>query len=138
MPKSRSRMRAGFSLVECMLASVCVGIVILVLLEAVITSSRIAHENSQRLAADAVCWDAAWKKFNEDFTRMAAQSENLTENAAPELYNSASPASISLAVTTLSADLKRITSVVSWGPRARRKAVTNIVLRSSLRRVPWK
>jgi len=127
--------RCGFTLVECMLASAILGFIVLALFEGVIVSARVARENAEILAAEAVAWDAAWKVFNEDFALLsvgATRSEDLTVAAAPEL--SAYDTSPRLTVSVTAADepgfsssvehLKKITADVAWGPAARRRSLS--------------
>ena len=67
-------MRRGVTLAECMIASAVLGLLVLVLLSGVTVATRIADDNAQLLAAEAVAWDAAWKRFNEDYKDAAGNT----------------------------------------------------------------
>ena len=56
--------RRGVTLVEVMLAGSIIVLASLAIFEGIIVSARIAHENAEILKAEAVVWDAVWKKFN--------------------------------------------------------------------------
>lgn len=95
-------MRRGVTLAECMVASAVLGLLVLVLLSGVTVATRIADDNAQLLAAEAVAWDAAWKRFNEDYDNLDPSEvtgwQNLSSNAAPILGVYDTPAWISNAV----------------------------------------
>ena len=133
-------MRDGFTLLECTLAGALLCLLAVALLEGIGVTTRVARENAEMLSADAVAWDALWTAFNMDDRSLAlATSERaLSEAAAPDLYHAAHPARLKLWVSPVPGfpSLKGITAAVEWGA-APRKALTNIVYRSSLRRVPW-
>ena len=59
--------RRGVTLVEVMLAGSIAVLLTLACLEGVIVSTRIAHENSQLLAAEAYAWDTAWRWLNKPY-----------------------------------------------------------------------
>lgn len=139
-------MRRAFSLVEMMLASAVLAITVLALFEAVIISTRIAHENSEYLAAEAVAWDAVWKRFNEDYSRLRqgeTSSETLTAASAPALMHYDRPPTLTVKVTgdEAFAGLKCISADVEWGDTAHRRRVSDIrevkVARGELGRVSW-
>ena len=56
--------RGGFTLVEVMLAGAIAVLMTLSLMEGLVVSAKISHENSELLAADAFAWDTAWKWLN--------------------------------------------------------------------------
>ena len=133
-------MRDGFTLLECTLAGALLCLPAVALLEGIGVTTRVARENAEMLSADAVAWDALWTAFNMDDRSLAlATSERvLSEAAAPDLYHAAHPARLKLWVSPVPGfpSLKGITAAVEWAA-APRKALTNFVYRSSLRRVPW-
>lgn len=150
-------MRRGFSLVECAIAAALLSISALALLKGIPVATRIATENAQLLAADAVAWDAVWKTFNEDYGDIAVGSNtvNLVEAAAPILYCGDEVADeyktkLTLVVkqftmtTEVAGDLKpysmkSIEADVEWGPKDARKRLSEyhhvFVYRSELGRV---
>ena len=129
-------MRKGFTLVECMLATSIVCLLTLVLFEGVIMSTRIAHENADLLAAEAVAWDAVWKRFNEDFERLSrgTVTENLSAEAAPQLtkYDVRPVLKVTVADTDeagfsrLATDMLKITADVEWGPGGKRRKLSDM------------
>lgn len=68
---------------EVMLAGAIAVLATLSLLEGIIVSTKIAHENGELLAADALAWDTAWKWLNKKY-------EDLPSVAAGRLYSTAS------------------------------------------------
>lgn len=133
-------MRGGFTLLECTLAGALLCLLAVALLKGVGVTTRVARENAETLSADAVAWDALWTAFNMDDRSLdlAASERALSEAAAPDLYHAAHPAQLKLWVSAVPGypSLKGIAAAVEWGT-APRKALTNFVYRSSLRRVPW-
>lgn len=133
-------MRGGFTLLECTLAGALLCLLAVALLKGIGVTTRVARENAETLSADAVAWDALWTAFNMDDRSLdlAASERELSEAAAPDLYHAAHPARLKLWVSAVPGypSLKGIAAAVEWGT-APRKALTNFVYRSSLRRVPW-
>ena len=133
-------MRGGFTLLECTLAGALLCLLAVALLKGIGVTTRVARENAETLSADAVAWDALWTAFNMDDRSLdlAASERALSEAAAPDLYHAAHPARLKLWVSAVPGypSLKGIAAAVEWGT-APRKALTNFVYRSSLRRVPW-
>ena len=145
-------MRRGFSLVECAIAAALLSISALALLKGIPVATRIATENAQILAADAVAWDAVWKTFNEDYDSIALGTSTpvkLSESAAPSLYIEGSEAELTIAVESFSMGtkidgdwkffpMKSISANVTWGPQGNRKSLqnyhTNFVYRADVRR----
>lgn len=130
-------MRKGFTLVEAMLASAILGFSALVLFEGVVVAARIAHENSEVLAAEAVAWDAVWKTFNVNRSRIeiGTVTETLADDAAPQLcgYDAAPRLSLNveaaaagLAESCWSRDLLRISADVEWGPQGDRHRLSSV------------
>lgn len=128
-------MRKGFTLIECSLAGSIFCLMILVLFEGVIVGTRIAHENADMLAAEAVAWDAVWKKFNEDFDNIAIGkvTVTLTEEQAPQLlnYDTAPKLSVTVGYTDIegfsssATVMKKITADVEWGQSDRRRKLSD-------------
>ena len=71
--------RRGVTLVEVMLAGSIAVLLTLACLEGVIVSTRIAHENSQLLAAEAFAWDTAWRWLNKPY-------DELNNSTSPKFY----------------------------------------------------
>lgn len=135
-------MRRGVTLAECMVASAVLGLLVLVLLSGVTVATRIADDNAQLLAAEAVAWDAAWKRFNEDYDNLDPSEvtgwQNLSSNAAPILGVYDTPAWISNAVFAVEdviedpydaegwrMELKAIIVDVEWGPSGHRRRLSD-------------
>ena len=133
-------MRGGFTLLECTLAGALLCLLAVALLKGIGVTTLVARENAETLSADAVAWDALWTAFNMDDRSLdlAASERALSEAAAPDLYHAAHPARLKVWVSAVPGypSLKGIAAAVEWGT-APRKALTNFVYRSSLRRVPW-
>ena len=142
-------MRQGFTLIECALAGAIIGLLSLVLLEGVIVSTRIARENSQLLQAEAIAWDAAWKRFNERYADLEINeraTETLSATAAPGLQDPSAAPTLSVRIEQMDivgwrTGLKKIIADVEWGPSARRQRLSDsghaaCVCRSELGRVP--
>jgi len=142
--------RKGFTLVECMMASAVLGISCLVLFEGVGVCARVAQENAQLLAAEAVAWDAAWKRFNEGYDSLVLNEstgwQTLSEAAAPALAVFDTDAKLKVDVRAMDAegwlaDMKIVTADVEWGPSSRRRRLSDgghavRVCRGSLGRAP--
>ena len=134
-----------------MLAGSLLCLLAVAFLKGIGVTSRVAHENAQVLAADGVVWDAVWKKFNEDYdsirVKAAADEEELSKFAAPELYVEGSPPILSVRVSSVPGfpDLREISADLEWGvpsPGRRRKYRYSdyqpaFVYRSPLGRVAW-
>lgn len=131
-PRTR-RSKSGVTLVEVMLAASILALMALSLFEGVAVAARIARENAEYLQADAYAFDLAWKRYNESYMALrnltATPDENITEEAAPMLYRTGSPAVSHTTITRVvdpndaSVELGLIISVdVEWGlPNARRR-----------------
>ena len=126
-------MRRGVTLAECMIASAVLGLLVLALLSGVSVAARIADDNARLLAAEAVAWDAAWKRFNEDYDSLVLNEttgwQNLSSNAAPALSVYDTPAKLRVDVSAAAeagwlADLKVIVADVEWGPASRRRSLS--------------
>lgn len=70
-------------MVEVALAGAIAVMVVLALLETIIVSTKIAHENSELLAADAYAFDTAWKWLNKKW-------EDLPALTAGQVYSTGS------------------------------------------------
>lgn len=82
--------RGGFTLVEVMLAGAIAVLAMLALMEGLILSAKVSHENSELLAADAFAWDTAWKWFNKPY-------EELPSQIAGTVYDSATDTAMAIA-----------------------------------------
>ena len=129
-------MKKGFSLVECMLAGSITCLMVLVLFEGVIVAGRIAHENSQFLAASDYAFDLAWQKFNESMETLkkhqayttVIESGTISSNAAPVLYYANSPATSYVSYYRVEDTLTNgvfISANVEWGPVGKRKRLNS-------------
>ena len=58
------RGRAGFSLVEVMVASGILLFLVLTIYESVLFCNRVAYDVKSRLAAEAIAFDTAWELYN--------------------------------------------------------------------------
>ena len=136
--------RRGATLVEVMLAGAIVTLLSLALFEGIAVASRIAHENAELLSAEAVAWDAVWKKFNEEYSTIVpgTTTETLSSNAAPALVMSQYSAPVlTITVSTVEnySTLRCIEGDVEWGPSAKRRRLSDscpvFVYRGELGRV---
>ena len=142
--------KRGVTLIEVMLAGAILTLLSLALFNGISVAARIAHENAELLSAEAVVWDAVWKRFNEDYStsiRNAANGswveETLTSNAAPALaiYGTASGAmpKLKLRVSSISETLCCIEGDLEWGPVNNRRTLSEVcpvfVYRGELGRV---
>ena len=128
-------MKKGFSLVECMLAGSITCLMVLVLFEGIIVASKIAHENSQYLAASDYAFDLAWQKFNESKDTLKNHqayntitvSETISSNAAPALFYSGSPAMSYVSYYRVEEPTNGvfISVNVEWGPSGSRKRLNS-------------
>ena len=137
-------MRKGFTLVECMVASAIICILSLALFEGVGRATEWAYANGEVLAAEAIAWDAVWKRFNENYDKLAySTTESLPASASGELYYPQSPATLTVWAASVPGfpRLKAISADVEWGPANRRRKRSDyretFVYRSDLERVPW-
>ena len=138
-----------------MLASAIFGFMVLALFEGVIVATRIAHENAELLAAEAVAWDATWKCFNEsadDLKKSIAagneQSQWLNRKIEPQLYRYDTAPKLTMYFATnktgqqlvgWSGDLIEIKADLEWGNSGRRRKLSDsrempVVYRSTLGR----
>ena len=142
--------KRGVTLIEVMLAGAILTLLSLALFNGISVAARIAHENAELLSAEAVVWDAVWKRFNEDYSTSIRNSaangwveETLTSNAAPALavYGTASGAmpKLKLRVSSISETLCCIEGELEWGPANKRRTLSDIcpvfVYRGELGRV---
>ena len=109
---------------------------VLVLFEGIIVAGRIAHENSQFLAASDYAFDLVWQKFNaskEALIELPAYTtvtvpETLSSNAAPVLYYANSPAKSYVSYYRVEDTLTNgvyISANVEWGPVGKRKRLNS-------------
>ena len=129
--------KRGVTLIEVMLAGAILTLLSLALFNGISVAARIAHENAELLSAEAVVWDAVWKRFNEDYSTSIRNSaangwveETLTSNAAPALavYGTASGAmpKLKLRVSEISETLCCIEGDLEWGPANKRRTLSDI------------
>lgn len=128
-------------LVEVMLAASILALMVLSLFEGIAVSARIARENAEYLQADAYAFDLAWKRYNESYAALrnfvSASSpertfdENVTEEAAPLLYHTGTPAVSHTTITRIpdpvdaAAELGILISVdVEWGGSGARRRLS--------------
>ena len=138
--------KQGTTLVEVMLAGAIIALLSLALFNGLAISARIAHENAETLSAEAVVWDAVWKRFNEDYAvsiKNAAGSgwteETLSTNSAPALAVYDTMPKLKTRVTELTETLCCIEGDLEWGPAAKRRHLSDtcpvFVYRGELGRV---
>ena len=129
--------KRGVTLIEVMLAGAMLTLLSFALFNGISVAARIAHENAELLSAEAVVWDAVWKRFNEDYStsiRNAAANgwveETLTSNAAPALavYGTASGSmpKLKLRVSAISDVLCCIEGDLEWGPSGKRRTLSDV------------
>ena len=129
--------KRGVTLIEMMLAGAILTLLSLALFNGISVAARIAHENAELLSAEAVVWDAVWKRFNEDYSTSIRNSaangwveETLTSNAAPALavYGTASGAmpKLKLRVSAISETLCCIEGDLEWGPANKRRTLSDV------------
>ena len=141
--------KRGVTLIEVMLAGAILTLLSLALFNGIALAARIAHENAETLSAEAVVWDAVWKRFNEDYgtsIRNSATGEWVEEtlsgaktNAVPALAGYDTPPKLKLRVSALTETLCSIEGDLEWGPAAKRRNLSDVcpvfVYRSELGRV---
>ncbi len=126
-------MKKGFTLVECVLAGSIICLILLVLFEGIIMAGRVAHENSQYLAASDYAFDLAWLKFNEQLDKLqhyptTPVSSSIPSNAAPVLFYPGSPATSYITYQLVNSPGTNgvfITVNVEWGPKGARKRLNS-------------
>lgn len=135
MKRSSLRAKAGFTLVEAMVAASVLALLTLAFLEGVIVASKIARENSERMAAEAFAFDLAWMKFNEEYKSLAlgTTSYSVADNV-PVLSNWPSATAQTYVYVTNGVSGKFIVSRVRWG-RDNELSASHCVYRADLSRV---
>lgn len=143
--ENKVRSKAGVTLVEVMLAGAIVTIVSLALFEGVAVAARIAHENSQLLAADAYAWDTVWKRFNEAGGALLDQADSMNPcfrhvttlpmAAAPALHLANSPARCTVTISNCVNIGVMIAADVEWGPSSSRRHTSARLYRADMNRV---
>ena len=148
--------RGGFTLVEVMLAGAITVLVTLSLMEGLIVSAKISHENSELLAADAFAWDTAWRWLNtknDDIDNLFRNSPSgikdllvsagavIPENDCRAIYLAGSPARCYVRIVgcggtnagtnalprcETTVEAKRIDVNVEWGPADKRKSLNDL------------
>ncbi len=135
--------RRGVTLIEVMLAGSIIAISTLALFEGITVASKIARENADLLTAEAIVWDAVWRRFNEDLSTLSAgmTTQELTEEAAGSLFEYDTPPMLSITVASVpnNPQLTSIEGNLEWGPSERRKTLSDtqrvFVYRGQLGRV---
>ena len=137
--------KRGATLVEVMLAGAIITLLSIALFNGISLAVRIAHENAETLSAEAVVWDAVWKRFNEEYSQLLPTdgwvSEMLATNAVPALsgYNSPPVLKMRVSVVPGYTSLRCIEGDLEWGPVARRVHLSDrcpvFVYRSEMGRV---
>lgn len=137
--------KAGFTLVEVLVAGAILALLTCAALEGVIVAVRISHENAQHLAAEALAFDLAWLHFNRDYedlrrSALSTGSKTITyANAAglaPTLAAVAPTARVQLSSVNGEVSGVLIHSEVAWGANDNRRTVSHDVFRGSMARVP--
>ena len=143
--------RGGFTLVEVMFAGAIAVLMTLALMEGLIVSAKISHENSELLAADAFAWDTAWRWLNKPYDELPSQAAGVvydsatltgmaaTTNDCPELSRERTGGDPRVVVRVVmcggagamsrhgtSASVKRIDVDVEWGPDGDRKCLNDL------------
>ena len=143
--------RGGFTLVEVMLAGAIAVLMTLALMEGLVVSAKISHENSELLAADAFAWDTAWKWLNKAYDELPSQTGGVvydsatdtamavTTNDCPELASSKTGGDPRVVVRVVqcgggaalsrhgkTVTAKRIDVDVEWGPPGDRKCLNGL------------
>ena len=143
--------RGGFTLVEVMLAGALAVLATLALMEGMIVSAKISHENSELLAADAFAWDTAWRWLNKSYEELPSQAfgtiyDSATDNAmamttndCPVLNRENTGGDPRVVVRVVMCDgagavsrhganvnAKRIDVDVEWGPADGRKCLNGL------------
>lgn len=144
-------MRGGFTMVEVMLAGAIAVLMTLALMEGLIVSAKVSHENAELLAADAFAWDTAWKWLNKAYDELPAQiggvvydsatdtALSITTNDCPELDSAKTGGDPRIVVRVVlcggtaalsrhgkSITAKRIDVDVEWGPDGDRKCLNGL------------
>lgn len=155
-------MRGGFTVVESLVGAVILGFTAIAFFEGVAFFSRLSHENSELLTAEAVAWDAVWKTFNEPLENLEFVLsppyereflQNLREEEAAQLCVYDAPPRLRLRVDALasgvatdelndvwwSRDLVRISADIEWGDSRCRRLLSDfmevpVVYRGGVRR----
>lgn len=143
--------RGGFTLVEVMLAGAIAVLMTLSLMEGLVVSAKVSHENSELLAADAFAWDTAWRWLNKAYDELPAQTAgvvydsatttgmSISTNDCPELVAAKTGGNPRLVVRVVMCDgagapnrhgtpvrSKRIDVDVEWGPPGDRKCLNGL------------
>lgn len=140
--------KRGVTLVEVMLAGAIISLLSLAMFNGISIAVRIAHENAETLSAEAVVWDAVWKRFNEAYSQLQPtdgwESEtfnNNKTNAVPALccYDSAPVLKIRVSVVSENNALRCIEGDLEWGPSNKRRSLSGVcpvfVYRGEMKRV---
>ncbi len=137
--------KRGVTLVEVMLAGAILTLLSLAMFNGISIAVRIAHENAELLSAEAVVWDAMWKRFNEEYSQLMPTdgwvSETLTTNAVPALsgYNMSPVLKLRVSAVPGYTALRCIEGDLEWGPTTKRRTLSEtcpiFIYRSDMGRV---
>ena len=136
---------------EVLLAGAIAVLMTLALMEGLVFSAKISHENSELLAADAFAWDTAWKWLNKAYDELPAQTAgvvydsatttgmSISTNDCPELVAAKTGGDPRIVVRVVMCDgagaptrhgapvkSKRIDVDVEWGPPSDRKCLNGL------------
>ena len=144
------RSKRGVTLVEVMLAGAITAMLALAVMQGVIVSAKICHENSELLAAEAYAWDTAWKWLNkkdeEIDDSLSSTSEmtfypnangfEVTSNACPVIHRDGVGGAARCYVSVRNVEwtsgddtvrAKRIDVDVEWGAPGDRRCLNQLV-----------
>ena len=140
--------KRGATLIEVMLAGAILLLLSIAMFNGISISVRIAHENAEFLSAEAVVWDAVWKRFNEEYSSLLPTDGWVSEtldgvktNAAPALccYSSAPVLKMRVSVVPGYNALRCIEGDIEWGPANKRRSLSEacpvFVYRGAMERV---
>ncbi len=136
--RSPRNLRRGFMLVEVLIAGAVLSMLVCAFFGGLTVASKAARENADLLAADALAFDLAWMKFNEDYNALTVgttdYSSQLAE-ASPTLTQHWPNARATTEVTAPSGvNGKIIIASVTWGEDNKR-TLERRIFRGSLTRI---
>ncbi len=138
--RSPRNLRRGFMLVEVLIAGAVLSMLVCAFFGGLTVASKAARENADLLAADALAFDLAWMKFNEDYNALTVGGYEYKKpqmlTAAPALTQHWPNAIASNTVAMASSGIngKIITVSVLWGEDNKR-SLERRIFRGSLTRI---